>query len=137
MDSGVVVEEAVREALDGAFLEKREPPLVEGGGDLCELPLFQEAETPRLGDQVKGEGALGGGETRGVEDPTAMEPTVEGDLSDGPLPGEEPDIMDPSVADGEGAVADGAFLLLGFVPERSEGTGLTRYGERDAGGGGC
>lgn len=117
------------------FLEKGGPPLVEGGGNLRELPLFQEPQAPRLGDQVKGEGALGRGETRGVEDPTVMEPAGEGDLSNGSLPGEEPDIMGPSVADGEGAVAGRAFLLFRSVPERSEGTGLTRYEEKDAGGG--
>ena len=137
MDRSVVVDEAVGQAQDRAFGEEGETALVERGGDLPQLPLLQEPQGPRLGDQVKGEGALGGGEMRGVEDPTVVGPAVEGDLGDVPLSGEEPDIVDPSVADGEGAVAGRAFLLLRFVPELSEGTGLTRYGERDAGGGGC
>ena len=137
MDRGVVEGEAVGESLDGAGLQEREPPLVEGGGDLPQLPLLQEAEAARLGDQVEGERALGRGETRRIEDPASMEPAVEGDLGDGPLPGEEPNVMDPGVADGEGTVTGWAFLLLWLVSYRGEGPGFTRYEERDAGGGGC
>ena len=137
VDGKVVGEEAVGEALDRSQGEAGKPALMERLPYRLELPILQEAKPSGIGNHVEGVGALRWGEGWSWEDLPTVEWAAPSYLGDGLLSVEGPYVMGPSVTDNERMMTGGAFLLRGLVPYRAEGSGVTRYAERDAGGGGC
>jgi hypothetical protein len=137
MDRGVAKRKAVGQSLDRAQRKHRQTPSMELFLDLLGLAVMEEAQQPGLGEKTEGEGTLRRGQREGRDDRPSVVRAPSSDLENLPQSLGREDLVGSRVANRQRSLTPRALRGPGFVPERFEGSPVTRHAERDGEGGGC